>query len=101
VTLGPATAPRAPQAGSPDLLATIVAAARRMTEVRAEAAPLAAIEKAAAGRAPGGDRFLAALRSGPSPRVIAECKRRSPSRGILRQDYDAAAHARAYAAAAS
>ena len=32
-----------------------------------------------------------------APRVIAECKRRSPSRGILRADYDPAAHARAYA----
>ena len=31
----------------------------------------------------------------PAPRVIAECKRRSPSRGILRHDYDPAAHARA------
>ena len=31
--------------------------------------------------------------------MIAECKRRSPSRGILRHDYDAAAHARAYAEA--
>ena len=30
-------------------------------------------------------------------RVIAECKRRSPSRGILRGDYDPATHARAYA----
>src|SRR5690349_1147454 len=84
---------------APDLLATIVAAARRITELRAEAMPLAQVERAASMRSPNGAAFLAALRDGPSPRVIAECKRRSPSRGILRQDYDAAAHARAYAAA--
>ena len=83
----------------PDLLATIVAAARRVTEMRALASPLATVEEAAAARTPDGAGFLAALRDGPAPRVIAECKRRSPSRGILRQDYDAAAHARAYAAA--
>ena len=46
-----------------------------------------------------GQAFEAALRTSPPPRIIAECKRRSPSRGILRQDYDPAAHAAAYAAA--
>ena len=86
-------------ATSPDLLATIVAAARRITDVRAGTIPLATVEKAAANRSPDGAGFLAALREGPSPRVVAECKRRSPSRGILRPDYDAASHARAYAAA--
>ena len=84
-------------ASVPDLLATIVAAARRITQVRADAVPLATLERAAARRVPDGAGFLAALRDGPSPRVIAECKRRSPSRGILRPDYDAAVVARAYA----
>ena len=37
-----------------------------------------------------------ALRNGPAPRIIAECKRRSPSRGILRVDYAPADHAVAY-----
>jgi len=93
------TATRGAAAAAPDLLATIVAAARRITEVRAATIPLAMVENAAARRTPNAAGFLAALRHGPSPRVIGECKRRSPSRGILRHDYDAAAHARAYAAA--
>src|SRR4051812_8305075 len=94
-----AMAPPPSRVQGPDLLATIVAAARRVTDVRAETIPLAMVEQAAANRQPRGDMFLRALRDGASPRVIAECKRRSPSRGILRQDYDAASHARAYAAA--
>jgi len=94
-----AAAPVLDRRGGPDLLATITAAARRITEVRAETIPLAMVEKAAASRRPDGAGFLSALRDGPSPRVIAECKRRSPSRGILREDYRPAEHARAYAAA--
>ena len=90
--------PRAALDG-PDLLATISAAARRLTEVRAQTIPLAMVEQAARNRQPDAAGFVRALRDGQSPRVIAECKRRSPSRGILRPDYDAAAHARAYAAA--
>ena len=85
-------------AAAPDLLLAIVAAARRVTDVRRERVPETTLEKAA--REPRARReFAAALRTGPSPRVIAECKRRSPSRGILRQDYDPAAHARAFAGA--
>jgi indole-3-glycerol phosphate synthase len=88
-----------PAAGTePDLLGTIVAAARRITEVRAAATPLAALERQLT-RAPRGDAFAAALASSTAPRVIAECKRRSPSRGILRPAYEPAGHAAAYAAA--
>lgn len=87
------------QAAAPDLLLTIVAAARRIVEVRRQQVSERALEAAAARRRPDGQAFVRALREGPSPRIIAECKRRSPSRGILRSDYDAPAHARGYAAA--
>jgi len=44
-------------------------------------------------------RSLAAALTGRRPAVIAECKRRSPSKGVLREPYDAVAIARGYAAA--
>jgi indole-3-glycerol phosphate synthase len=81
---------------APDLLATIVAAARRIVDVRREQLPESMLEEAAAARLPNGQRFAQALTAAPSPRVIAECKRRSPSKGILRQHYDPVAHARSY-----
>jgi indole-3-glycerol phosphate synthase len=86
-------------ASTPDLLRTIVAAARRMTEVRRERVPEAHLIAAAETRRRDGAGFVRALRDGAAPRVIAECKRRSPSRGILREDYRPAAHAAAYAGA--
>ncbi|MGH9329900.1 MAG: indole-3-glycerol phosphate synthase TrpC [Vicinamibacterales bacterium] len=94
-----------------DLLETIVAATRRSVAAREQAIPRAALERRLEGgprveREPlEGGAFRRALTSGPSPRVIAECKRRSPSRGVLRRAYDpaliAAAYARAGAAAIS
>jgi indole-3-glycerol phosphate synthase len=48
--------------------------------------------------APRGAAVVSALKTA-GVRVIAECKRRSPSRGILRHDYDPAAVARGYEAA--
>lgn len=83
---------------SPDLLATIVAGARTAAAVRERARPVGSLGAPAA-RRPHGTLFVEALRGSPEPRVIAECKRRSPSRGILRQHYDPAAHAVAYAEA--
>jgi indole-3-glycerol phosphate synthase len=86
--------------GAPDLLATIVAATRRITTVREQALPVQALERQIAA-APRGEAFRAALRKtgagAPLHRVIAECKRRSPSKGILREEYEPAGHARAYA----
>ena len=78
-----------------DLLAAIVAGTRRIVEVRQQALSMRTLESMIT-RAPRGDDFASALAASPVPRVIAECKGRSPSRGVLRRDYDPAAHARAY-----
>jgi indole-3-glycerol phosphate synthase len=80
-----------------DLLATIVAATRTSVAARERTHPLS--EFVGSGPVPDGTRFEAALSQSPPPRIIAECKRRSPSRGILRAAYDPAAHASAYAEA--
>jgi indole-3-glycerol phosphate synthase len=80
-----------------DLLETIVAATQYSVGARAAAAPIDALRRQLY-RRPRGDRFRDALSRSGAPRVIAECKRRSPSRGILRRNYDPAAHASAYAA---
>lgn len=81
---------------SSSVLETIVAAARRRVEVSRDRKSFADLERSLAartGRTPGDPRgtpgpgFLPSLRQ-PGVRVIAECKRRSPSRGVLRRDYD-------------
>jgi indole-3-glycerol phosphate synthase len=83
---------------TPNLLGTIVAATRHAVEARQQRRSLAALTEGSVRAAQGG-RFTAALRAREFPRIIAECKRRSPSKGILRREYDPAAHACAYAAA--
>ena len=82
-----------------DLLGTIVAATKTLTAARAEREPLAALERRAAARAPRPGLFTAALSRTDRWNVIAECKRRSPSRGVLRADYDPVAIAAGYTAA--
>ena len=82
---------------APDLLATIVAATERITASRRAHEPLAALERRASTASPRGDLFEARLRRPDRFNVIAECKRRSPSRGVLAADYDPVAIARAYA----
>jgi indole-3-glycerol phosphate synthase len=81
-----------------DLLETIVAATRHSVESRARAVSRDALLKQVI-RRPRGTAFHEALSGSSAPRIIAECKRRSPSRGILRRDYDPAAHASSYARA--
>jgi len=79
-----------------DLLLTIVAAAKRSAETRAGHAEARPLPEPL--RMPRGDEFEASLRAG-GVRIIGECKRRSPSRGLLRREYDPAAIAREYQAA--
>jgi indole-3-glycerol phosphate synthase len=72
----------------PDLLQAIVAATRRITAVRREREPLAALEARGARACPDGARFERELGQQGRINVIAECKRRSPSRGVLTSAYD-------------
>jgi len=80
---------------TPDLLATIVAATRVRVDAQAQRMPLAAVRTQAAA-APEPVGFRAALARSDRTNVIAECKRRSPSRGVLRRAYDPVAIARSY-----
>lgn len=106
----PANAPATPAtpstaataaADAPDVLATIVAATRRIVEVRRAAKPVRVLEAEVQARQarPNGAAFLAGLSRTDRFNVIAECKRRSPSKGVLRADYDPVAIASAYASA--
>lgn len=78
-----------------DLLATVVAAARRSADERELVVPVRTLEGLIAARSSERHRFRASLAS-PGIRIIAECKRRSPSKGVLRPDYDPVAIARSY-----
>lgn len=85
---------------SADLLATIVAATRRIVEVREAREPFDALRDRVEGQqGRPGHQFRAALERPDRLNVIAECKRRSPSKGVLRQEYDPVPIASGYAAA--
>ena len=82
----------------PDLLRTIVAATERIVQIRRERESIGALERRAAGANPRGLMFESALGSAGRINVIAECKRRSPSRGVLAATYHPVAIARQYQA---
>lgn len=90
---------------APDLLEAIVAATRARVDAAMEREPRAAMERRALARTPNAAAFNERLSRSGSINVIAECKRRSPSRGVLRAAYEpvaiAAGYERAGAAAIS
>ena len=81
---------------TPDLLRTIVAATERIVAVRRDREPLAALERRAGTASPRGPLFESELGTAGRVNVIAECKRRSPSRGVLAAEYEPVAIARHY-----
>jgi indole-3-glycerol phosphate synthase len=88
-----------PAAGSADLLATIVAATKKIVAVRESHESLDAVAGRAESRTVRPNVFRAALAREDRINIIGECKRRSPSRGVIRADYDPVAIARSYEAA--
>jgi indole-3-glycerol phosphate synthase len=82
------------------ILDTIAARKREELAERRAAEPLPALERRARGADPPRDFADAIARppGSPTPRVIAEIKRASPSKGMLHPDLDPALVAQAYAA---
>jgi indole-3-glycerol phosphate synthase len=83
-----------------DILERILARKREELDAARTAVPLAAMQQRAAAAPPPRD-FTGALRAklaAGRPAVIAEVKRASPSKGVLRAEFDPAAIARSYEA---
>jgi indole-3-glycerol phosphate synthase len=87
-----------PMVDTPDILKTIVVRKAEEVADRSARVPRVMLETAAA-RADAPRGFVAALQSriaAGRPAVIAEVKKASPSKGVLRPDFDPAAIARSY-----
>lgn len=82
---------------SRDILAEIAAYKRDEVRERRGRTSTDALEAAAKAASPPRG-FAAALDAPPRPALIAEIKKASPSKGVIRADFDPAAHAAAYAA---
>ena len=81
-----------------NILEKIVWAKDREVDAARERVPLQTLKRQIEDLPPTRD-FLAALREPPvQPAVIAEVKKASPSKGVIREDFDPVAIARAYAA---
>jgi indole-3-glycerol phosphate synthase len=80
------------------VLEAIVAGARRSAELRERAVDARAFQESWSARQPRGELFESSLRQS-GIRVVAECKRRSPAKGVLRPAYDPVSIARSYESA--
>src|SRR5258705_1093202 len=77
------------------ILDEIVATKLREIAAAKAAVPLASLEQRAASAAPARNFFAALAQPGPI-RLIAEVKKASPSRGVIRQDFQPVEIARTY-----
>lgn len=84
---------------APDLLEAIVAATRARVDAAMARESRDALERRSLERTPQGDAFARRLVNRAGINIVAECKRRSPSRGVLRAAYDPVAIAAGYEAA--
>jgi indole-3-glycerol phosphate synthase len=78
------------------LLGAIAASVGTSLESRRARVPMEALARAAEARTPGGARFREAIAREGRINIIAECKRRSPARGVLSRPYAPGAIARVY-----
>jgi indole-3-glycerol phosphate synthase len=78
------------------LLEAIAASVRTTVASRRAILPIETLARAAERMRPEGGRFRDALAQGGRVNIIAECKRRSPARGVLARAYAPAETARVY-----